>query len=459
MDIGVLIALAAVLAYGCFQQAGVVPREWNPCVAAIGLIAAVHFLMPRRERVPTPDRLLTISAVAVLGIAGFQLVPLPLWLVQFLSPMRMELLRATAPLAGLPRFVTLSAEPYATAQAVLSLAAYVVTFFLVRDLTARLQHRPWATLWPLIVVCGLEATLGFYQAYGDTAAQATGTYNSRDHFGGLLEMALPLAAMYAVAIIQRSRRPHGIPAIPALQASGMMAASAVMIIAIVFSLSRMAFFCALAALLISGCLALSVRGWRVDRGGAPPFWRRALPFGVVTVGLAAGAVLLPSAPLIARFSDLAHTDDITADTRAQLWRDTVPLIKDYPLFGCGFGAYESCFLRYKTVAPMNTADFAHNDFVQALAELGVLGFAAGMAFAAGALIAAGRRMLYAQSVDERYLAIACIAAMSAMLLHSLVDFNMYVPTNAMVFAWIAGVAGAAVHTAEDGEEEAAAQTA
>jgi hypothetical protein len=34
-----------------------------------------------------------------------------------------------------------------------------------------------------------------------------------------------------------------------------------------------------------------------------------------------------------------------------------------------------------------------------------------------------------------------IAAMVAMLLHRMVDFNMDVPVNVMVFAWIAGNSG------------------
>jgi O-antigen ligase len=224
----------------------------------------------------------------------------------------------------------------------------------------------------------------------------------------------------------------------------MIVSAALLLIAIVFSLSRMGFFCALAALVVAAALTLTVRGWRDDERVEAPLWRRALPAAIVAVVVLAGVLVLPSAALVSRFSDLAHTEDITADTRAQLWRDTVPLIKDYPLFGCGFGAYESCFYKYKTVAPMSTADFAHNDYLQVLAELGIVGFAAGLTFVLRILFGVGRNVLYAHSIDERCRSIACVAAMTAMLLHSIVDFNMYVPANAMVFAWIAGVASASL---------------
>jgi hypothetical protein len=42
--------------------------------------------------------------------------------------------------------------------------------------------------------------------------------------------------------------------------------------------------------------------------------------------------------------------------------------------------------------------------------------------------------------------------MAAMLLHSVVDFNMYVPANGMVFAWVAGIAAALSPSAAGAEE-------
>jgi hypothetical protein len=37
---------------------------------------------------------------------------------------------------------------------------------------------------------------------------------------------------------------------------------------------------------------------------------------------------------------------------------------------------------------------------------------------------------------------ACTGSFAAILLHSFVDFNLYIPANAMLLAWIAGIAAA-----------------
>ena len=62
--------------------------------------------------------------------------------------------------------------------------------------------------------------------------------------------------------------------------------------------------------------------------------------------------------------------------RIAIWKDTIPMIRDFPLFGVGLGAWPEMFPRYRR-APWS-ADFyreAHNDYLQILAETGVAGFA------------------------------------------------------------------------------------
>ena len=96
--------------------------------------------------------------------------------------------------------------------------------------------------------------------------------------------------------------------------------------------------------------------------------------------VAAAIVCLPTDALIARFASLAETDHISSDRRAQIWQDSIGLVKALSVAECGFGAYESFFYRYKTVAPMNTVDCAHNDYLECLADQGVMALAVMLLF-------------------------------------------------------------------------------
>jgi O-antigen ligase len=437
-----LVLLTAVLVYAAFNNAGVDPPAWHWAMLVVGLIGCLHFGIPTPDS-PGIDRFALITASLFLLIAVVQVVPLPVGLVHFLSPARVDLFRASLPITkASPNFLTLSAVPSQTADYLITLGGYAIVALVIRDLTLQLNGSPWITSFPLLLIGTLEAILGFIQAANGAAdTSAAGTFANRDHYAGLLEMVLPFAATIPVAILQRDRSRHSSPAAPAIKACIFLAIAATLLVGIIYSLSRMGFIASLAALFVAGSIAFSLRGFSTSYEVSASWFRRWSPSLVVGLVVLAGFIFLPTDPLIARFSDLAKTDEISADTRLQIWRDTTGLIKAFPLFGCGLGGYYSCFLRYKTAAPMNTVDFAHNDYLQVLAEMGVLGFLPGVLFVFRVVQRAVRGARYAESVDARYLAIACTAAMTAMLLHSIVDFNMYVPVNGMVYAWIIGIAG------------------
>ena len=441
MNLVTLTLLSLALGYAVFERAGVAPSDWNLCLAATGVVAVIHFLLPHRSRLPSPDRIAVTCASIFLAIAALQLLPMPIAVVRLLSPTRVDLLQATQPVMGdLPRFVALSAVPYETLQYLLTLGGYGLVILLVRELTLRSNSQSWRTVWPLLIIGGLEAALGLYQASTGFNEHATGTYANRDHYAGLLEMILPFAAAYSLALFQRETRQFTSRFVQLVAACGVLVIAITLLAAIIQSVCRMAFLASLAGLFVGGTLALSSKRLG-DDSKRPLRWRRKLlPLAGLGLAVFFAFLLLPHDALMGRLTELASTDKVSADARGQIWRDTTGLIKAFPVFGCGLGGFQSCFLRFKTVAPMNTVDYAHNDYLQVLAEMGVIGFVSGLLFVGRLLQQTLRGVLGAHSVDERYLAIGCLASMTAMLLHSLVDFNMYVPANGMVFAWVAGIA-------------------
>jgi hypothetical protein len=103
------------------------------------------------------------------------------------------------------------------------------------------------------------------------------------------------------------------------------------------------------------------------------------------------------------------------------------------------GGYETAFLRFKVTHPLVTDDFAHNDYLQVLAELGILGLSIMAALAVSMVKTAVQKAVGSADSGTRFFAVACAGAMAAILVHSLADFNLYIPANAMLLAWIAGM--------------------
>lgn len=154
----------------------------------------------------------------------------------------------------------------------------------------------------------------------------------------------------------------------------------------------------------------------------------------------AGFVFLPPERLIQRFAEFTSPDEMTSNGRTDLSLETIPLIRAYPVFGCGLGGYETAFSRFKISGVLVTDDFVHNDYLQLLAELGLVGFVIGAALAFSVVRMALRVAVKSSDPDARYFSVACVGALATIALHSLADFNLYIPANAMLLAWIAGMA-------------------
>src|SRR5205807_3462870 len=104
-------------------------------------------------------------------------------------------------------------------------------------------RHPWAPVVPLILIAVFEAGLGLVQAAGD--ADVIGTYRSKNHFAGMLEMTLPLVAGFAIALAGsggETRRQSAIGRTVAAVAG--FAAAALLLSASINSLSKMGFVAA-----------------------------------------------------------------------------------------------------------------------------------------------------------------------------------------------------------------------
>ena len=430
-------ALGLVLGYTAFQWGGVLRNDQYVYLLAVGVLAIVlNAGRPREEPAPLPTRAVRWAAVLLPAYILLQVVPLPVGVLRVLSPWRAQSVDALEPIGAKLLFASLSTSPAATFQCFLLVSGYVIVFLLVRELAWRLRDRRWLAVWPIVAIAALEGGLGLWQNFGRTGeATQWGTYVNHNHYAGFLEMALPFAVMYPVALLRRARRRGNLSLAPSLAACGVWGLAALIVAGIVHSLSRMGFIATLGSMLVMGTLAF---------GNSPLDWlqssrkRRWGAAGMLAMALLACFALLPSERLILRFAELTSSDP-TGGGRAKLWAATIPLIRAYPVFGCGLGGYETAFLKFKAFDPLIRDDFAHNDYLQLLAELGLAGFAILAVPACSIVRTTLRKAVVSQGPEGRYFAVACAGALAAILLHSLADFNLYIPANAMLLAWIAGM--------------------
>ena len=393
-----LLLLSAALGYALFTYGAVLPPGWAISLLIVSLAALVYrFRTDSVDLAPPLEPYIRWPALLLLGYVAAQLVPLPLPVLAWLSPAKAEIVRALAPVSPGISAGPVSVVPSATLQHLLRVAGYLLTFLLARELTWRFWESPWLAALPVVILASAEAALGMVQYLSDPAsAHATGTFVNRNHFAGLMAMVFPLALMYAAAVWHRGSSRHRSPAGPALRASLLLFCAALLLAGAVYSFSRMGFLAALTGLLTIGVAFAGASLRRRSRGIA------ALAAAVVIV---LGVVFLPPGRLIERFAFVSSTDEVSADARTEIWRDTLNLIRAFPLTGCGLGAYESAFTRYQRVAPLSAIDYAHNDYLQFAAELGFAGGVLLAVLAAGVVSVTSRAAGPKFAVEKRYLAI------------------------------------------------------
>jgi O-antigen ligase len=76
---------------------------------------------------------------------------------------------------------------------------------------------------------------------------------------------------------------------------------------------------------------------------------------------------------------------------------------------------------------------AHNDYLQLLVEMGVLGFATMLWFLFTLYTRAIRKIGNWTSEISGAVALSCVLGLSGILVHSTVDFNLQIPANAALF--------------------------
>jgi hypothetical protein len=137
-----------------------------------------------------------------------------------------------------------------------------------------------------------------------------------------------------------------------------------------------------------------------------------------------------------------------------LWKSTLPLIRDFPLWGTGYGTFQHVEPRHRsaTANPAVVCDHAHNEYLEALVEGGVLRLAWSLLAVAAVLRLGWRAVRQYEGRPAAALAMGGLFAVITMVLHSAGDFGLHLPA----IAFLAAVVCAQLCGMEDGRHPSAA---
>ena len=164
----------------------------------------------------------------------------------------------------------------------------------------------------------------------------------------------------------------------------------------------------------------------------------AIAFGVIWTG---GDEVLDRAREVEVKSELRGVDDSQQgffESREWIWRDTMAMIRANWQMGVGLGAYETAYPLFTKSNGSVIVSQAHNDYLQVVADCGVIGGVLAVWF----LIVLFRDLRRAMSHHEKVMsgmALGCGGGLVALLVHSLFDFNLQLPSNALLFLALVAV--------------------
>jgi len=444
---GIQPAALIILLAGTLAAFGGTYRRFGlPLVAAVVGLAA---LSPRRVLVsPFGFRILDSALMALIVGVVIQLVPFPVWLRQLLSPHSLRL-AGMVQLNALAGAAPLSIDPIATWHAFATLIAAVVTFRVTRGMFAEGGVR--RVCRAILLIGAVAGALALFQRattptllYGvwspqDPGAQPLGPFVNRNHFATWLIMAIPVATGYLLAhlrlhLANDPRHRAGMRAVAHAAGVTLLLSMVLMLLALSATLSRSGIV-GLAVATVAG--ASIVRG-RLRRQGQG---RSLIVLGAAAVVLIVLALVDPGewATRVDRTLHTQPTDRLT------IWRETLPMIRDFWLTGTGAGAYGTGMLFYqqtyvslphlRSYAHFNQA---HSHYLQVVAEGGLL-LAVPALIAIGALVVQSARALSRDRGETYWIRAGAATGLIAVATQSIWETGLRLPANALLCATLAAL--------------------
>jgi O-antigen ligase len=284
------------------------------------------------------------------------------------------------------------------------------------------HHRKRTLIWLIVSIGTVISGYGILQYFNIIGHSwwfpqqfLSSTYVNHNHFAGYLELVMPLAISMLIGA-KISHMNFKLILVPML---------VIMFFAFILAQSRGAWFSMTISLFVMALLFLKRGDNRL----------RNIILLVMIFAIAVTFIMFGKDVVSERLTSLTGPEGLepSAETRFKIWRGTIDMIIHNPLIGCGIGDFIWVFPRYRPEGLDVTANFAHNDYLQAAAEMGLL----------APLILLWMFVIVSFAVIKKEhmdpIKIGCAAGMLSLCIHGFVDFNFHIPANMLLFTVYAAI--------------------
>jgi len=381
-----------------------------------------------------------VVQVLVMGVAA-------LWLVRLWGGHKPKLLWPPLTWAvvafvlyAVGRYFTADVE-YVARQELIRILVYAFVFLAVVS-NVYDQEATELVTYTLIVVAALASSYAVTQFLHHSnrvwnltspyPSRASGTYINPDHFAGFLELVLPLALSFLMAgrvgVVTRVL---------------LLYATLTIMGGLTVTFSRGGWVAATAGMLMLFGFLLCHRNHRL----------RALVVLMVLAGVGGFCTEHYLSNTVAFKRRVVKADEngppvLDTQARLQMWGAAVQMWRDHPWWGVGPGHFDCRFGEYRPPGFQQDPAHAHDDYLELLADWGVAGgviVLGGMGIFVFGLAKTWRHVRreeddFGYGMSSRYaFFLGAVSGLFALAVHSLVDFNLHVPANALAGVAVLGL--------------------
>jgi O-antigen ligase len=414
------VSLCAAVILAALLFGAVYP--WSMAIVAlVVVIVFIYFLWSTKD---LPDTFsngkgIILAALLFFSYPLFQLIPLPVSMLSLIHPKFKELVTVIP--GAPPAFHSVSIYPFATEMEVCRLFIYLAVFTVAafglkdnedvrRILKALVVFGFILGVFAIIQKATWNGKIYWFKEPIHPYAFSFGSFVNKNHFAGFMGMIIP----FSLGIALRSRR---------LEEKVMFAFfGVVMAISLFFSLSRGGIISFIASMFVFSLIILT-------KGMTK---KKFFPIALFSLALTVYLLFLGVSPIVERFAK----GEVSGEQRLKAWHGTLQAFRDFPVFGSGMGTFQDIFKVYQPDGLYLYWTHAHNDYLELLLELGIVGAALAAVFFFTALRAILKTKWKGREV---YIWAAVLASLTAIAVHSIVDFNLHIPSNAILFSLVLGI--------------------